>query len=523
MGKRSNATTTAEDESLPTKRMRASQEAPAENPEATPDPTTDGLLTLNHDCLLRVFDFTKLGDLCRIAKTCTALRDLAKYQFRLKYRNFDFAYLIDDGFVDLQMAGSVFSIFGEEISSLNLSIDLFVPQTNTSAKLLLLANTYCKVKELTLDGLNQVPLYVVQSLRTMFKSVETLRIDSCSIQLDSYMYDWKNLKTLTLKEFNCQWSEFLGKKFGSLEKVEFMCMIGLHTEHLIDFLNRNQGLKSLSIIHCGQVSSEIFGAVAELTNLEEFEFQQNEFDEGVGYDAMCLSSLKKLKVLKLSCDRSSVATFLKRFKSNDMPIEHLELAGGRIDDDAAEAIATLKTVKVLKLNEMTGIIDAHILSIVKGLHLLEELVIKTRANILQRTVKKIVCQANRLTCFKIDIPNFTLGSDTYQEMLTVVQKREEPSQLELTIYDKGEQVLVPSGVLRGKNEKWMAVKELNRKYNRIFRYKVRFHHDDSDDDSGDDSDRSTIGIDFADYDDSDREFSDSDDDHFGGAVDDFPP
>lgn len=60
-----------------------------------------------------------------------------------------------------------------------------------------------------------------------------------------------------------------------------------------------------------------------------------------------------------------------RFQLNESMI--LELCTGQFDDTLAKNIAKLSSIKILKLNGMTRLNEVHLLTMAKGLKMLEEL------------------------------------------------------------------------------------------------------------------------------------------------------
>lgn len=436
------------------------------------------LLTLNPDCLLKLFDYLDLVDLCSMAETCTSLFNYAKYHFRLKHKNFDFASMYNGDLLDVGNATQLLRIFGDQIRTLKVSRDFFkdnavhYPNTDTvSNQLLRSVADYCQqiVKVLALDGINFAPGMLVDHLSALCNSLEMLSLDQCTMY-DVAWCNMQNLKVLKLTEVEGFEAYFWRVKFNKLEVVELE-RLDIDVENLTNFIHSVPNIKRLSIVKCGYITTAIFGAIKLLKNLEELEFQlnrPNRSEEVHQRDLMHLTELKKLKVLKLHCNKKSVRQLIDGICEKKISLEQLELAHGLVDIATVEAITKLKTVKVLKLNNMIEFADYLMSPIAKKMNQLEEFHIKTEANITQFRIKEIVRSANRLTCLKIDANDFSLKTDTYNAILSVVKNRKDDIRLAVTLYSDGNQPTIPADVLNGPNEKWLKVNTFDRNSNRLF-------------------------------------------------------
>lgn len=434
------------------------------------------LLTLNPDCVLKLFEYLNLVDLCAMAGTCTSMFNYAKYHFRLKHKNFDFASMYDGNLLDVSNATQLLRIFGDQIHTLKVSRDFFkdsaVQNTDTvSTQLLRSIADNCQqiVKVLALDGINFMADIMVDELASLFNSLEMLSLDQCSMY-EVRWCDMKNLKVLKLKEVDGFDAYFWKAKFDKLEVVE-LNHLDIDVENLTEFILSVPTIKRLSIVKCGYITTAIFGAIKVLENLEELEFQLNRPNRSEEFhqrDLMHLTELKVLKVLRLYCNKKSVRQLIDGFCEKKIALEQLELAYGLMDVATVEAIVKLETVKALKLNNMVEFADYLMSPIAKGMSQLEEFHIKTEANITQYRIKEIVRSANRLTSLNIDAKDFSLKTDTYNAILCAVKDRKDDIRLAVSIYGDGNQTTVPVDVLKGPNEKWLKVDSFDRNANRLF-------------------------------------------------------
>lgn len=430
------------------------------------------LMALHSDCLLKIFEYMKVADLCNMAEVCESMYNLARYFFRLKYKRFDVALLFEEDGVHIDKLERLLRIFGDQISSLNISREMFanIEHTDISYKILSLVNRYCRhiTKELTLEGFADIMQDGWDVMAPLFSTLETLILEDCTMD----HVDWcamDNLQVLHLDGVVAYWEhETLPSNLQKLQELH-LNDLEMYENSLTALLLTAPALKRISIVRCWEISTSTFGVISELKSLEEFEFQinrRNHSEEVFQRHLIQLTTLKNLKVLKLNCNKMSVLPLLQGFITKGIALEHLELSDGTFDLDIAKGIAMLKAIKVLKLNGMNGFAEGYISTMTEGLKHLEELHIKTDTKLSQFRTKEIVREANRLSVLKIDIPNFSLNVDTYRSMLTTLQKRIEQKQLQITIYCVSELLTVPDEMLQP--SKLLIVKKLNRNYNHLF-------------------------------------------------------
>lgn len=143
-------------------------------------PSQRKFLELNDHCLLEVFEFLPLADLCNIAETCVRLKDRAQYFFRLKHRDLNMKLLArNDQKITMPQVRSLFYNFGDLITTLHASRKEFVfdlPRYDSfkgQHKLLSLMSKYCSPNVLTLGHFWFTPRMIVDTI-PCFKSLATL-------------------------------------------------------------------------------------------------------------------------------------------------------------------------------------------------------------------------------------------------------------------------------------------------------------------------------------------------------------
>lgn len=443
------------------------------------------IMTLNDDCLMELFDSMKPMDFAHFALTCVRLNKLAKRYIQAKYKirfapNFNMIASDQTVRIKEDVFQAFLCIFGNDIVTLTIHNNIFDESYDEFKKLDEIERSiqkYCHLKELTFIDFEPCRL-----TEQFYYDLESLTLQNCSTK--KCWASMRNLKTLKLntlvfRQYPAEFEKYSPKScaifdfyscFFALEELQlFDVNIGNSVaSRLID--STNFQLKRLSIVNCRCISRDIFIDVGKAISLEEFEYKKKQMKrEKTKYTIercfTALMSLKNLKALKLFCHETRMSTFISDLVQNGITLDHLELG---LCSFKTKAIAKMSTIKILKLNEMVGLNESHIVNIAKQLKSLEELQVKTKETISPNGIEEVVRAANRLQRLKIDAPDVEIDVVTYQTLLDIIQKREINNNLELTIYGDGKQLTVRNDILNENNEKWLTVKELNRDENHMF-------------------------------------------------------
>ena len=163
---------------------------------------------------------------------------------------------------------------------------------------------------------------------TTFSNIKTLNIDTHNINVNSYISNIINLKSLKISNTNNIFLQLLN--FVNLEKLELYLVNNDNLLHLSRFIN----LKHLSIRN----NIEDLLNLSTLVNLKHLELQNNRIE-----DISPLSNLTNLKYLNL---QNNIITDVLPL-SNLVNLEHLKLSNNRIDD--ISCLTTLVNLKYLDL------------------------------------------------------------------------------------------------------------------------------------------------------------------------------
>lgn len=460
------------------------------------------LVDLNNEHLHRIYQYLSVNELCTVSKVCKRLKYTTEEYFSSKYKELNFKTLKGDNrWLKMKCVKQVLCCFGRLIESMEVSGRLFLvvweDGNELLRKLLKHIAKYCartlktlKIKSFyflknVFAALRRMPLLESLTLKNcFFKTIRDWNVDSVVFgRLKELIVD--NVANLMVHLNSC---------YPLLEKIRLTRMkLDEEEEDTFDiFIMNNSQLKVLVIDFCSGFSSVIFTVIAKfLKNLHELKFNQGvsvhhpatPYQENI----LSLAELKQLKVLELHCDSGSIAALLNRMNANGIAIDHLHLSFGLMDDETVNAIANMKSLKVLKLNQMTDLMNEHLIELAKKSLHLSDFHVKADKSITNHGIQEVLRHAKLLSCLRIQLPMFRLNSNLYAEVLDFRKLRPEKIvQLEMTIYADETQVLAPQNVIDA-NETFIKVIELQQDKIGIFN---ESYLDDSSDDDGDDDEDS---------------------------------
>lgn len=426
---------------------------------------------LNDYCLLEIVKFLQPNDLLSAAHVNKRLNAVVKSHIHVKHKiSFDENSGIRPDNVatriNLPLLELFLGVFGNDIKALSLHRRIFdatFDDFKSMFEVFTFIQKYCTTLErLTLNGFGTCGLN-----RTFFKRLKALTLVNCSVSRD-----W--CKMVHLQELDLEqvifrrWpkgADIPVQHFRQLKYVR-LCDTNLTNADISRLINSNALIQRLSVVKSFETTVKFIDALPKLERLNEFEFKKQDGNPKL-VSLKRLSSVINLKTLKFSLPNHSASVLLNGLVENGVAIEHLELSNGQFDDFAAENISKLARVQVLKFNDMLGLNATQLLQITRELKMLKQLQIKTSATISQNELVDMVKAANKLKCLKIDAPGYALDTGTYQALLATIQQRKKKAPLELMIYGKRKQLLVPNEMLTDQNEKWLVVKEMNRSNDRL--------------------------------------------------------
>lgn len=133
-----------------------------------------------------------------------------------------------------------------------------------------------------------------------------------------------------------------------------------------------------------------------------------------------LGGLKSLNVLKFNLNWESTALLVSVLTTNAIPIANMHLFNGTIDTEAINDISKMQQLKILKLDDIRGLTDEHIIELAKSLDLrLEKLQLDgtTAKNLTTSGLKKMLPFATKLSLLTVESTTIKIDADDYKAML----------------------------------------------------------------------------------------------------------
>lgn len=469
------------------------------------------LIALNDDCLQEVFKFLTEFDLTNVANTCVRFQTQAIETFKSKYKHLT---LRPDSASRGVNKSVLFMIFGSLIQSLEIVDDeLDVPEM----QLIIEKCTQLKALTLSDDKLQKVGA----ELRTLFGRLESLTLanmfmDSCPNDL---LVNCLNLRKLEIKD--C-WNlnHLINQNFPNLEETIISNAIIEGTAlDLRGFIASNPLLVKLCIKRdyhgndlqwlrlIGQTMINLQSLELSWFNGEEQQFQTHA--EGLG-------NLHLLTVLKLNFSGALIEPLARSLAANKVPIQHLAIRSGKINEHAINQVGQLERLEVLELLHLYDLTDEYLKAFAKGLPKLRELHLEGSGSELSTIgLKKMLKEANQLSLLTLkSIETIAFDVDDYKEILGTVQKRTEKVRFVIEITSRyGDKVNVPEEVLNENREICFINEKIEERDNEtISNDSNELDHDDYDYDIDYDDEDDFSGHEFMyDYDSADEYDHDLDD------------
>lgn len=319
------------------------------------------LLNLNDDCLLEVFAWLPLLDLCAIRNSCSRLKQLTEYYFARAHKslNFSSAVIKADKYegIKVEEIVKILSSFGQQMDALTLNETTFLSD-NAHSEILPMLDAFCT--QYRLRHLKLVRFAFEDSFITSrshpFANVEKLTIDKCtseSIVLDELIKKCTSLKHLELVRDSNIDGSCLEQNYPMMQGFTVKSTSNLDLDFIIAFITNNPQLKELNLVDLYGFDEDIFGTVAaHLSELETLTIRVVHF-KGIlssEYEAKLavLLNLQKLRELEISCPYEAADELLNGLAVKNQ-LESLGLCSVELTDDVRRAIGNLKNLQKLKL------------------------------------------------------------------------------------------------------------------------------------------------------------------------------
>lgn len=402
------------------------------------------LNVLNDDCIQAIFRrLDNVNDFLSAAETCIRFQENAQLSFRSQYKvirigriNINFESYKIKYIVAADRVEKFLSIFGYLITKLD------------ARSLSPLIAHYCgpNLKTLRVDSSANF------NTRSPLQVLMDLNVDGANVYNFKYYSQLRRLKVTGMDITRFDW---LVQPFPNLEIANFDILHRLEYNQAVAFLTLNPQLKKLNIQYCGQISSHVFEKMAQLTpSLEVLLFREtaNNSSPKSNENLIHVSKLRNLNSLGLhSFSEIPVGRLIDSLIENNTPIEYLSVTMADVENYSTPEWNTsqLKSLKKLCLTQIT---DETLISIVKNLPTLEELIAPLNSKITIMGIKKALQYAKQLSVLVIELHGITMDLDDFLPILKLAKV----NRVKVTIYVENGSVNVPNSLLK-ENREWFDI------------------------------------------------------------------
>lgn len=413
---------------------------------------TTTILDLNDDCLLEVFEYVELDDLCALADVCHRFRHNSQRRFIAAQNDGTnmaqrfLTYYLSENFrkKDFLALSKVFRNFGPYIKSLNMEQQRWHwlwRDSYESRKVSDLLNRYCYSGSLI-------------KLRMFYSS-----------RLTEWLHRYPFFQQMEQLIFEKSSKFRLDRTYTNLTAISIELNFDITNEGVEKLLKLNPQLKKVGFVRCSNLNDHIFQSIVNhVPGIESIRM-----DEAIlnGPAIKCVGKLRKLKSLELTTEKQDYfayfSSILREIREADIPLENLDLFlfgdfgphthppnTGRFIDE----ICKLKTLKVLRLHRIIKITQSHIINICRSLseltefcyaepeyrahYMTSELVLEIVKN--AENLQSLLCYVACREGWGIHYPlpdieenSIGIGVDAFMQMVQVVKRRRERMHLSVIL------------------------------------------------------------------------------------------
>lgn len=436
------------------------------------------LNALNDDCLLKVFSFLKLNDLARTSDVCVRFNRLAKDVFVTKFKRLKVSFRD----CNLYCFEKVLRNFGHLIFSLYID-GAYGYSDHELVFEFMNEYTMPQLKQLTL---RRFRLGKNVDINSTLSNLEHLELILCSVYdlsaILEYCIGLKLLKIVNLKLDNkpsenivCLPIRRIHQKFEKLEDIHFID--GLSEHELNNLIPLNAPLKKLVVVNNRITRSLVPLLIKHHQHLEElvlYQYLDRNSQEILHEQLESFNDpLKSLKTLKLDFDllipstipsTISIEPLLRMLATKNVPIEEFVLKACRVVHHfEVSTLTQLKRIRSLKLLNIDGFTDEHVIELARNLPQLQKLVLGVfESEITGNAIKNAIMHATKLLNLTLGCRrSLTIDVGVYNEILEAVRARPDERNLSINIskdfqYPERDVLLVDEETLR-KNCVWLQI------------------------------------------------------------------
>lgn len=451
------------------------------------------------DCIIQIFEYLPLRDLCNVTGVCSVFKLNALSVFKRFFADVDLSELIDENAIDSRLdceddenvgqlspptetIERLFRDFGAHIQSLCLNGSDF--NENQKDQILELMITNCAQKDSKLTKLVLQFVTIGADLMPRFHSLFD-RLNSLEA-MDASFYFGSELTELILEDIylDCNSVRRL-KKLQSASFIDVCNVDGAFHK----FVTLNSHLKSLSITGSKKWSYSDFllteiGTFSVLEELKLKIFHSN-FYGTVQEDLSNLARLKHLKVFSFNCVGLPITKLLNDL-AEQTEIEELDLREFTLSHDVVLALAKFTKLRKLRLSDGGQVENGKISDAVKGMTHLEKLYLSNFGHITIDDIKKTIMNATELNELQLDcqLHSFTVDTTNFN-LICRFAKRSNGIKLKLNISGVYCKFDVPQYIVE-ENKSWLEVNVMT--FKKVEPMNVIDYYDFSSEESSDSSD-----------------------------------
>lgn len=374
--------------------------------------------TLNPDVMITIFSYLHVFDLINVSKTCKNFLAMVKATFPSKFSMTRMLTPTEE--ISKEEIDAIFGNFGSMIRKLKLDSYIFSWDYGDIERYTLLKIVkHCNkeiITEISLGGFKGV-YDNVEALFDTFKNVTKLQLEHCAFNSDitGILNKLKHLEELVLCTCNrnpkYQTENYFSTIHPNIKKLVIRDSDDLNVFRVlnsIDFIMPNLEILEINCYFNEQLTQEIIEALTRI------------------------ASLNHLIKLKLNFQNLDPIPLMKRLVESNMKLEKLILINIEITTHLISLVAKMKTLKKIKISEVTNLQANNILHLIHGLPLLGKISIhKTTTIFNQRHVDNLGNYLNT---------NFTLkfkdtGASFFQQNRIKLMEKLIEKEIKLTLLD----------------------------------------------------------------------------------------
>lgn len=422
--------------------------------ESNKTPPATYILDLNDDCLLNIFAYLSVIDLCSISRSCSRLKNIGWRRFRLKHKLSDFER---DGMLTLRL----FEAFGSELVKLEVDMRSFdLHQMDIGDAIFANCTALESLTLLYYDA--PADPEKLMKMRSVFSNLKKLILKHVNINLCSESADDGGTMNLVNVFDECRSMYYLqvGHCLGFSDKFLFSSTFP-NLEHfeckhssspiINDFLLRHRNLKTLSVVAVEHDNHDaVLKAIGECKQLERLRYDfgtvtKNYYDmdrrERPLQSVKSLTTLKKLTDLRIFTIKWCSKKLIKILPTFSSTLEVLDLDG--VFSKLETFLPKLKNLRALRFR-FVGSPDLYYeslpdIAVIAQLKHLTELHLE-HVEVKNFDLVEIIKNLENLTklVFYVNRHRDVFTQNTYDRLVDVVTDRSEPKNriLYLSCYHK---------------------------------------------------------------------------------------